>query len=544
MAKISAKIISDVIDMYMDFKTLDEIAAITNLSKGSVYNIIKQWKSQLDKGDIDEIRKFKNEIKKSGSTITDCVLGFRMVNMLKKFNINEDFEKPFTDLDLDIATLQEKPNNSDFEGVVSLISVDNFKDNKDCRIRGNEILSFLSEIYEPCKRNNIKPEDILKWTQDVLKNFSHIEKSEFLIERNSGKGDLSNEAKIVEMLLVTQINTFLDGKKREYVDLRSKISELDKRLAIVSNKIVEKSNNLEKLNKEEKLKLQYLDWYKDLQSSLKNRFNIKIDEILDDFTNMINDFKDYDFDAIRIIGVFRQTNSLKSQRDMIHADIHKKVTKKEELESKLTNIKFELVCTQQTLNSYYELCSMGWGIKELKYLTDTIREIASQNNISADEALKKFLSDVEKDYDNKLGFEISINKLREQKKEIELEIPEYKNHLRTQALFGTSIDFIKNEGVTDSDIIWIVRVVQHVINNNLLSDYGDNDMVNANPWYFFIKDLEQIKNLKSEIKKLTCICDKIITEIKKLQIRREDIERRYVKEISNLNAMFAQPNQN
>ena len=63
---------------------------------------------------------------------------------------------------------------------------------------------------------------------------------------------------------------------------------------------------------------------------------------------------------------------------------------------------------------------MGMGIKELKRLWNTIKEIATVNNISADKASEKFFSDVIEQYDDKLGFEGEIQNLKSEIKKNEL----------------------------------------------------------------------------------------------------------------------------
>jgi hypothetical protein len=60
---------------------------------------------------------------------------------------------------------------------------------------------------------------------------------------------------------------------------------------------------------------------------------------------------------------------------------------------------------QQTMNIYYQLEDMKLGFKELKQLRYTILEISKANKISPDKAVTKFLEDIEKEYDNNLGFE-------------------------------------------------------------------------------------------------------------------------------------------
>ena len=83
---------SVVIQKYFDAKTLDQIAVETNLSKGTVYNLIKRWKDNLGSAGIEEIREFAIIVRKSGMTIQECAQGFRIAQILKEFGINDEFE--------------------------------------------------------------------------------------------------------------------------------------------------------------------------------------------------------------------------------------------------------------------------------------------------------------------------------------------------------------------------------------------------------------------------------------------------------------------
>ena len=55
---------------------------------------------------------------------------------------------------------------------------------------------------------------------------------------------------------------------------------------------------------------------------------------------------------------------------------------------------------------------MGFGLHELSFLSNTVNEIASANDIPSKKAAKKFLADVEEQYDKKLGFESKIDKIK------------------------------------------------------------------------------------------------------------------------------------
>ena len=66
---------------------------------------------------------------------------------------------------------------------------------------------------------------------------------------------------------------------------------------------------------------------------------------------------------------------------------------------------------RQTLSIYNELESFGFGLKELKLLYHTVDEISIANNIPIGDGVKKFLKDIDDNYDDRLGFESKVEKL-------------------------------------------------------------------------------------------------------------------------------------
>jgi hypothetical protein len=416
---------------------------------------------------------------------------------------------------------KEETDISDFQELASHFVTSDLRDNDNVRSKGNEILSFLANIYEPCQRNNIKSTEIMKWIQDLLVNFSHNDISEIKKERNGGKDNFSNKEELIEIPLITQVDTFVEGKKHQYSDLRNKISELVDVLNKVSEMIIQKSEHLKEIEEKEKETIQYLHWYMNLKDSLKKNSGIGIEQVIDDFVKMIKEFQDYDFNTIEFIQDYRKMKSLKSQMISIQTDIDQKDSLRANLKDQLTMLNSKVMEVNQTLTNYNILSSMGFGLKELKYLSNTLREITLANNITNEESVKKFLADIEKDYDKKLGFENSVKLLEDKKRKIEAELPEYPYSLQMQAAVGESIRYVKDQGVTDSDIIGMNNLVHDFVNNNLLFGYDHTDIVRANPWYFFIQELTTIKDLRLEIKNLTTIRDNLIKENNSSQISKE-----------------------
>lgn len=543
MTKITLPLESLVIEEYSRGQTLDQVASKIHLSKGSVFNIIKKWKSQLVEGDVDTVRKFQNMVNNSGFTIEDCAMGFRMIRMLEKYDLHDDFEKPLVDLTWSGVKQSEKTKSPELEDFAKDFVAEDLMDREKVRIKGNEIMSFLKDIYEPCQRNDVKAKDIIKWIGNLLTNFSYNDVSEVKSDKNSGKENFSTEDERIEIPLVTQVNTYLDSKNQQYSDLKNNIFEFNRNLRKLSEKITLKSDELKKIEVREEVTLQYLNWYKNLKNSLKNNLGIGIEQVIDDFVKMIKDFIDYDFDTIKLIKDYNKMDSLKSEMTSIQTEIDQKIPVRDSLQTEIMEQNYKVMQLNQTFTAYHALQSMGFGLKELKYLGSTVKEIAFANNMRVEEAVKKFLDDVENEYDNKLGFEIAVNKLETKKMQLDKEIPLYVDQASRQFMVNGSLDYLHDKGVTDSDIIAMSYLVRTFIGNNLLSNYDDTKVIRDNPWHFFMQEFSKLKDLKLEIKTLVSIRDSLKIEINSLKETKRVDERGYLESVLNPNRLDNPTNQ-
>lgn len=102
-----------------------------------------------------------------------------------------------------------------------------------------------------------------------------------------------------------------------------------------------------------------------------------------------------------------------------------------------------------------ELYDMGFRIKELKLLRNTIKEIAITNNVHPDEAVPKFFRDIDEQYDDKLGFESKIVNLRSAVDRLTQE----ENKIRAQRAIlpsvGPSLAKLIQKGVSEQDIVYM-----------------------------------------------------------------------------------------
>ena len=140
------------------------ISKETQISKGKVHYLIKNWKERLEGSDIEKIREFSNLVKSSNVSIEQCAQGFRIINILKSFGIGN----------LDIS--------DDSDGNDAYKDIDNHTNDN-----YNEFFSFVKEIYNNCKKLEISPAIITSWVKDL------VDCRSFIIDINNKVFDGDND---------------------------------------------------------------------------------------------------------------------------------------------------------------------------------------------------------------------------------------------------------------------------------------------------------------------------------------------------------------
>jgi hypothetical protein len=188
---------------------MNEIVKEKPLSKGAVCQIVKDWRSNTEGTDIDEIRLFMDEVRKSGINIQDCVRGFRVTTLLKKLGVYDEFDE---DMEDETSGLQMQVNNMKIETEVEIedsddevyndqlefkknrqspnlldhirsvtpttdagsptLSTNLTKENKISSAKGYQVTYFINAIYKNCKYHGIKPTILIEWIIDLFHFYS------------------------------------------------------------------------------------------------------------------------------------------------------------------------------------------------------------------------------------------------------------------------------------------------------------------------------------------------------------------------------------
>ena len=197
---------------------------------------------------------------------------------------------------------------------------------------------------------------------------------------------------------------------------------------------------------------------------------------------------------------------------------------------------------------------MGFGLKELKQLWHSIREIAEANNISPKDAVSKFLKDIDEQYDDKLGFDSKVKEKKEELAQLKDKINHNRLMFRLEPSIGPTLSNLFQKGITEQDILGISQLVQLCTNNtgytdsSLASGPNYQNEINNNKnntiefskkrietWKSLIDDLKRYGEFKSVIKMQQIKKEMIKKEIDNLDTKKQEISIQCQDGISLLN---------
>ena len=102
---------------------------------------------------------------------------------------------------------------------------------------------------------------------------------------------------------------------------------------------------------------------------------------------------------------YRHVNSLRNDIKLTQSQVDTDKATRDALVIEVASLEERKNYNKQTIDTFNELQKIGIGLKELKELSNVILESAFANNFGVKDSVKKFFIDLEKHYDNKLGFE-------------------------------------------------------------------------------------------------------------------------------------------
>jgi hypothetical protein len=321
----------EVIRLYLQGESRDDIARTCGVGEGTASNIIDEWKRRLDIPDVQSLRDLAVNLKRCGIDAAQCAEGLRIINTMKKLGVNP-----------------------------------------------NQVESFMNETYEYCQRIGLAPQDIASNLQALInlsKDIPFSKMPERIEEKKKEKIQLEEEIRKRREDIKTLEET------KETLEMETSTAKDLRDLAL----------------QEEKTTTAELKEYSNLKTELR-KYGILIEDDLPKLIQLLCGIRQHGYDAEKVLSEYLDLLFIKENRDIFLRQTSELKDEKTKLQDVCSFLKAEKMRHSQRLHIYDELESMGVGIKILKILCNTIKEIAAENGKNYRIAIEQFFEWVEKLY--------------------------------------------------------------------------------------------------------------------------------------------------
>jgi predicted nucleic acid-binding Zn-ribbon protein len=370
----------------------------------------------------------------------------------------------------------------------------------------DDLEPFILHVYNNCIDLGVSPDNVASHIKDLL---------EFSKNTNNNAVPLS------------QISDFIQQKTNEKKKLEEEIQTLKDEIKTLNEEKLDSEHRRASALYEENMTAIELKSYSDLKEKL-GQYGIPIHDV-SKFAKAVRGIGQKDYDVGKVIEEFSELESTRSKYWDYKASIPDLKIKYDGLNQEYSKLEQSVNSCKQKLSLNNELQAMGFGIKELKLLRNTIEEIADANNIPPDQAQQKFYKDIEEQYDDKLGFESQLNKLRSEIATVSTNLTFLRTAALAQPLVGPSLQRLFSKGLSEQDIVELANIFERS-HSDSSNDIG-NDNKNSSSSSTGIDNKQSLTGLqKYGGKKLTAIqelnqqVDKLRNQIDELQTYKKDLE--------------------
>jgi hypothetical protein len=256
---------------------------------------------------------------------------------------------------------------------------------------------FISKLYKRCmKVSGLTPDKIGSYLDDLV---------EFSDEDDNG-GNIPK---------LSELPQYIEQKKNEKRALKKDIQNLQKQKKISEEEASYANELRDAAFEDQKTTDAELREYSNFKIELE-KYGLTVDDDTRKLVRVIYGIKQRtEYDVGKILSEYSDIEFMQDKRDMLSKLVRTLEDKIVYLQGQCSFLESQVNLHNQRLYVYDELKSMGLGIRELKIILNTIKEIAAENNISPLTARDNFIEFLEKKYDIKLRSKIQEQQQKNQK---------------------------------------------------------------------------------------------------------------------------------
>ena len=413
---------NDIIRYYINGLSRSEIAAKAKVATGTVSNRVKEYKqkSKSEMYDLEEIREYMKEIRKSGFTIKECAPACRVQNILKELQGNLNITDPadFNRFSKDIIEkiirlynfckkydisplilLEWLKDLQDFTchyGIPNVYRQENDKDTENSKQEKNpgllnNIISSKNSSLEKTPRPNTQIiGDIPKISSgSPLTTVDKPDTNERWLHSRLGEN--------LKIPSVSAISRYLENLKKECIKYHHDCKILKKRAKELKSENDRLQVSIDHLYQKEKFALGFLNWFSQLTRKLANEYGIQIEDI-DIFAKVMNEFYLQGYDANEILHEYCKAQSLPVQNLLLESKLEKRERRIAEATCTLNSLEVRISVFKNSISTYGALEMMGFGYDQFVLISKIIERISKKQNILLIKAANEFYNQINLDY--------------------------------------------------------------------------------------------------------------------------------------------------
>jgi cell division protein FtsB len=361
-------------------------------------------------------------------------------------------------------------------------------------VKEDDFESFMSDVYRRSKNLGLTPESIACY--------------------------LTNLIEFSKTVPFSQISEFIQQKADEKIKFEEETQKLKDQIKILKDE--KSTSELRRTSAlyEENITTVQLKSYSELKEALGG-YGISIDSEIPKFAKVVHGISQKGYDVGEVINEFSDLESVRKEYWSCKLSISCLERKYDDLKQECSTLEEHVKSYNQKLSIYDELQYMGFGLKELKLLRNTINEIAYANKIPTDQAQQKFYKDIEEEYDDKLGFELQLNKLRSEIAIVNINLNVLRTALLAQPLVGPSLQRLFSRGIVEQDIVELANLLER---SNAVNGSGSGNSPEIDIQSLMSGLLQHGGRIKSAIQELSDQADILRNQIGELQRQKQGLD--------------------
>ena len=312
---------------------------------------------------------------------------------------------------------------------------------------------FISEIYMKGVDIGLDPKLISAYLSELVDFWSAREigrEEELARTGRENFGVNANQERLVYKPF-SKILSYIPKLREEKTHLESEIYKLRAEVEDLNNKKSESAHQLEQRLHDDAITAQELKWYSEVKSELQ-RSGMDLSEV-EKFVSAVQWVKENRVNLVQVINLFPSYNLLFHEVDVLKD----KIANLERIETETENI---IQSNHLKIREIERMKSLNCGLKELKFLHQTLKEIYEAHDPAStqESGMKRFMTDVENDYDSLVGFKSKLNALKNNCSKLNEERNRQIARIETIPFIGNTISSLFRKGLTEVDILQIASL--------------------------------------------------------------------------------------